>query len=421
MKHEKVFFAGHLRPFKHVGRHPQFEHIHDPPAGYEFVTGGQPSAPKYRTVKSLMRFCRDALANGSTTKDLSRFIRSRSLRAQMSFPDTALAFLPSTPFILGQAPWVIEIEDTTTLFAPFPRINGRRVSPRLLGLDGVYDSGFFPSVKALVENESCRGIICHVNSTAGSIPVLFGNPKLAEKISHIPMGIQIPPYRKMRRQKSTVTLLFTNSWHQGTSGFYLRGGLDVLEAYSMLHSEHHGLRLIVRSKLPADLAGRYRQIIERCNVTVIDQFLPADEIRTLFDTADIYVLPSARLHVVSILQAMAHGLAVVTSDGWGMSEYVDHERNGLIVAGRYGEVSWMDANGMLMEDYRPLLSTTPNVADALKETLGLLIKEPGMRWQLGETAKRDVETKFSLTSWNLGLRRAFDRALGLSRASGEYE
>jgi hypothetical protein len=118
---------------------------------------------------------------------------------------------------------------------------------------------------------------------------------------------------------------------------------------------------------------------------------------------------------------MAHGLAVVASDGWGISEYVDHERNGLIVPGRYGEVSWMDANGMLMEDYRPLLSATPNVANAFKETLALLIKKTGMRWQLGETAKRDVETKFSLTSWNLGLRRAFDRALGLSRTSGEYE
>jgi glycosyltransferase involved in cell wall biosynthesis len=421
MEMKRVFFAGHLRPFKHVGRHPQFQHIHNPPAGYEFVTSGEASSAKYRTIKSLSRLCRDALANGSTVKDLSRFIRSRSLRAQISFPNSALAFLPSTPFILGQAPWVIEIEDTTTLFAPFPRINGKRVYPRLLGRDGIYDSGFFPSVKALLENESCRGIICHVRSTAQSIPILFGNRKLAEKVSHIPMGTQVPPYRKKRTDTDAVTLLFTNSWHQGATGFYLRGGLDLLEAYSMLHSENKNLRLIVRSKLPDDLDGRYHEIIERCNVVVIDRFLSEDEFRSLFDGADIYVLPSARLHVVSLLQAMAHGLAVVASDGWGISEYVDHERNGLIVPGRYGEVSWMDANGMLMEDYRPLLSGTPNVANALKETLALLIKKPGMRWQLGETAKRDVETKFSLTSWNLGLRRAFDRALGLSRASGEYE
>ena len=408
---KKVFFAGHLRPFKHVGRHPQFEHIHTPPAGYEFVTSSQSSIPKYRTLKALTRFCRDALANGSTSKDLSRFIRSRSLRSQMSFPDSVLAFLPSTPFVLGQTPWVIEIEDTTTLFAPFPRINGKRVYPRLLGLDGVYDSGFFPAVSALIGDESCRGIICHVRSTAESIPILFRNPKLAEKVSHIPMGIGIAPYYKSRTDTDGVTLLFTNSWHQGATGFYLRGGLDLLEAYSMLQLENKNLRLIVRSKLPDDLDRRYHQIIERCNVTVIDRFLPADEIRSLFDSADIYVLPSARLHVVSILQAMAHGLAVVASDGWGISEYIDHERNGLIVAGRYGETSWMTSDGMLMEDYRPLLKRTPKVAGALRDILAMLINDPGRRQQLGETARRDVETRFSLDVWNVGLATAFDRAL----------
>ena len=408
---KRVFYAGHLRPFKHVGRHPQFEHIHNPPAGYEFVTSRQASSAKYRIIKSLSRLCRDALANGSTVEDLFRFIRSRSLRAQISFPNSVLAFLPSTPFILGQAPWVIEIEDTTTLFAPFPRINGKRIYPRLLGLDGVYDSGFFPAVKALLEDESCRGIICHVRSTAHSIPLLFGNPNLAEKVSYIPMGIASPPYYKSRTESDGVTILFTNSWHQGATGFYLRGGLDVLEAYSMLHSENKALRLIVRSKLPDDLDARYRQIIERCNVTVIDRFLPADEIRSLFDSADIYVLPSARLHVVSILQAMAHGLAVVASDGWGISEYIEHGRNGLIVAGRYGETSWMTQDGMLMEDYRPLLAATPHVAGALKDALAMLIKEPDIRRQFGKTARRDTETKFSLDAWNVGLATAFDRAL----------
>lgn len=411
MERKKVFFAGYLRPFKHVGRHPQFEHIHNPPAGYEFVTSSHSSSPKSRTLKSLMRFCRDALANGSTSKDLSRFIRSRSLLSQMSFPNAVLSFLPSSPFILGQTPWVIEIEDTTTLFAPFPRINGKRLYPRLLGMDGIYDSGFFPCVKALLESESCRGIVCHVRSSAQSIPILFENPNLAEKVSHIPMGIQVPPYQKRRTDTDAVTLLFTNSWHQGATGFYLRGGLDVLEAYSKLYSEYKNLRLIVRSKLPTDLDGRYRQIIERCNVTVIDRFLPADEIQLLFESSDIYLLPSARLHVVSILQAMAHGLTIVASDGWGIAEYIDHERNGLIVAGRYGETSWMTPGGMLMEDYRPLLMASPKVADALTDVLAMLIKDPRRRRQLGETARRDVETKFSLESWNLGLARAFDRAL----------
>lgn len=408
----KVFFAGHLSPFKHVGRHPQFEHIHNPPPGYEFVTAGHVRGNNYtRILKSILSLCRDSLANGSTFKDLSRFIRSRSLRAQMLLPDIKLAFLPSTPFILGQAPWVIEIEDTTTLFAPFPKINGKRLYPRLFGLDGVYDSGFFPSVKALLEHDSCRGIICHVRSTAESIPVLFANPKLADKVSHIPLGIRTRPKLKTGAADDSVTILFTNSWYQGATGFYLRGGLDVLEAYSRLHSEHARVRLILRSKLPDDLHPRYRRIIERCNVKVIDQFLPTREIEALFNCADIYVLPSARLHVVSILQAMAHGLAVVVSDGWGIPEYVDHERNGLIVPGRYGKASWMDGNGMLREDYRPLFSADSTITNGLAEALSILIKHEDSRRTLGETARKDVETTFSIERWNLGLASAFNKAL----------
>ena len=84
--------------------------------------------------------------------------------------------------------------------------------------------------RSLIGNESCRGIICHVRSTAQSIPILFGNPDLARKGHHIPMAIQVPPCQKSRADDDTVTLLFTKSWHQGATGFYLRGGLGVLEA-----------------------------------------------------------------------------------------------------------------------------------------------------------------------------------------------
>jgi glycosyltransferase involved in cell wall biosynthesis len=240
---------------------------------------------------------------------------------------------------------------------------------------------------------------------------LFANPELADKVSHIPLGIEARPQLKTAAADDGDTILFTNSWYQGAAGFYVRGGLDVLEAYSRLHSEHAGMRLIIRSKLPEDLPLRYRRIIERCDVQVIDQFLPTSEIEALFRGADIYVLPSARLHVVSILQAMAYGLAIVVSDGWGISEYVDHERNGLIVSGRYGKASWMDGDGMLREDYRPLFSADANMTDGLADALTRLIKHDDTRRTLGEAARKDVETRFSIERWNLGLASAFDKAL----------
>ena len=57
---------------------------------------------------------------------------------------------------------------------------------------------------------------------------------------------------------------------------------------------------------------------------------------------------------------MSYGMAVVGSDGWGMEEYLHHERNGLVVKGRYGKVSWADETaGLLREDYEPMVHARP--------------------------------------------------------------
>src|SRR5215467_4035655 len=254
----KVFYGGHLRLFKHVGHHPQFEHIRHPPPGYEFVNAGTPAiTTAVRVLRSIGELSWAATKNGSTLQDLGKFIRSRSLRAQVSVPsDVSLAFLPSMPFILGQIPWVIEIEDTTTLFVPFPGIAGKRQDPRLFGTAGIYDSGFLPAVKALLQSESCRGIITHVRSTANSIPILFDDPTLAQKVFYIQLGIRQRLTCKTPNAKAPVTVLFTNSWHQGATSFYLRGGLDLLEAYSVIFFRYPGSRLVLRTKLPTDLHHR---------------------------------------------------------------------------------------------------------------------------------------------------------------------
>ena len=132
---KKVFYAGFLKPFKHVGHHPQFNHIHNPPAGYEFVTGGRVGIDMpAKVLRSMTDLFFRARKNGAKRRDVARFIRSRSIMAQFSFPSgVCMAFLPSIPFTLGQVPWVIEIEDTTTLYVPFARIAGKRLDPRLFG------------------------------------------------------------------------------------------------------------------------------------------------------------------------------------------------------------------------------------------------------------------------------------------------
>jgi glycosyltransferase involved in cell wall biosynthesis len=269
----------------------------------------------------------------------------------------------------------------------------------------------YRAVKHLLEQPNCRGIITHVRSTAEGISRLFRSQTISRKTTHIPMGVLTPHEWQRHEPSSTLNLLFVNSWHQQPNSFYLRGGLDVLEAFAMLHAVYPELRLTLRTRLPADLSPRYRRIIEDTGVSVLDEFLPPDRMHELMLWNHIFLLPSARIHIMSVLQAMAYGLVPVVSDGWGMSEYVEHGRNGLVVAGRYGKVAWNDEhNGMLREHYAPMYRGDTQVTQNLVNELSILADDAQLRQALGHTARRDAETRFTLAHWNVGLKRALDRA-----------
>lgn len=418
---KEIFYAGCLPVFKGVRDHPQFRHLNSPPFGYKFVMNIEDDSNQLIFFKLIHLLI--LLVSGEkwyfktfqkpfklgifrTIISSLRFIKTRHIYSQLKIPhNTKLAFVPSFPYILGQCPWMIEIEDTTTLLVPFIK-NGKTSDIEIHEHPGFY------TVKALLESESCRGIICHIKSTAESIPILFQNSQLSNKVFHIPLGVDLPSAsnRKNKKDNSKITILFTNSWGQHSWSFYLRGGIDILEAFSILSSKYPQLQLVIRSQLPEDLDNRYQKIVEDDRVQVIDRFLPKEQLEMLFYEADIYALPAARIHVVSILGAMAHGIPVVVSDGWGIEEYVEHEWNGLVVSGRYGKCSWIDEQGILREDYSSLWKSDPEVVTRLVAAFSELIENPEKRKKIGENARKDVENKFSIENWNSGLKKAFDRA-----------
>lgn len=406
----KVFYAGSLPKFGSVGTHPQFSHLASPPSGYEFVDSGVlKSGNLPHLAASSLKFFGYALTKGAKPEDIISFIKTRGLRTQLQVPlDVQLAFLPTWPYIVNQVPWVVEIEDATTLFAPLMAVGGTR------NMENFDDCPLYKTVKALIESDDCRGIISHVKSTADGIPVLFKNEALRQKVTHIPLGVKLPDLLVPSHSKDEmINILFTNSWHQGTDNFYLRGGLDLLEAFSILCKKYSNIRLIIRSRIPSDLNEYYNNlIINNWRIKVIDQFIPNSCMQNILAETSIYVLPSARLHVVAILQAMANAIPVIVSDGWGIEEYVEDGWNGIVVKGRYGKSSWMDEQkGIIRENHQSLFSGDPVVVNNLVEALSRLIENSDIRKQLGQNARKDVEMKFSLTNWNEGLKKAFDRAI----------
>jgi glycosyltransferase involved in cell wall biosynthesis len=357
------------------------------------------------------------LRRGAKLVPLLRFLQTRHFQSQVLIPPRqALVFLTSMPFTYGQDPWVIEIEDPTTLFYPFIE-NGQTGAVRIT------ESPYYPIVKTLLESDRCRAIVTHIRSTAEMLPTLFQSCVIRKKVVHIPLGIDLPArYQRheFRSHAEPTNLLFINSWHQMPCNFPLRGGYDVLEAFGILHERYPQLRLTLRTELP-ELDEHYHRIIETGWVRVIRRFLPPDEMEALLADSHVFLLPAARIHVVSLLQAMAHGLAVVTSDGWAIEEYVTHERNGLVVKGRYGKASWTDREaGMLRENYDPMHTPDKTIVDGLVEAVSRLVEDSALRARLGKQARADVRTKYNLRQWNDSLRAVFDNALSveITGASG---
>lgn len=448
-----VEFAGWLPIFKgmgNCGRHPQFMHTTTPPVGYRFIRSApanldrpkptfleraaawigkfflaiwvavrQIIAPflrgprvglkaRVRIIVSITRlFIRMMLAGGKLRPTLF-FLRSRNFSSQILLADRReLVFLTSAPYTYNQNPWVIEIEDPTTLFFPFIQNGGT------FNLN-VTESPYYPCVKALLESEECRGILTHISSTARMVKSLFGSETIARKVHYVPMGVKAPERWQKHDQPGEleeIHLLYINSWSQHTGNLHVRGGLDVLEAFAILRERYPQLRLTMRTGLP-ELDGHYHQIIESGWVRVIHRFLSVEEMEALHAESHIYLLPAARIHIVSLLQAMAAGLAVVASDGWGIEEYLTHEHNGLIVKGRYGKTSWADEQaGVLREDYEPTHTPDPEVVQGLVEAVSRLVEDHELRRRLGRAARRDIEKTFSLERWNEGLKEVFDRSI----------
>ncbi|HEV3439110.1 MAG TPA: glycosyltransferase family 4 protein [Gemmata sp.] len=462
-----VEFAGWLPIFKSMGncgQHPQFTHTATPPAGYCFTRSipienrdtsrkgilswvsncfsfallvlawprdriyrvlcglgvalrlvfapfrNGPPVPLHARLRLLAAVIRLSVLlwrGGGRPLHILRFLRSRNYSSQVLLAGPRpLVFLTSAPFTYNQNPWVIEIEDPTTLFFPFVQ-NGHTTHTN------VADSPYFPIVRSLLESDQCRAILTHMRSSARMLPNLFRSEAITRKIRYHPLGVKVPQ-RWQRHDDSDpqhINLLYINSWSQHPGNLQVRGGLDVLDAFAILHERYPQLRLTMRtSMIPLD--DSYFQNIESNWVRVINRFMTAEEMEALHAESHIFLLPAARVHIVSLLQAMAAGLAVVASDGWGFTEYLTHERNGLIVEGRYGKTSWADEEaGMLREEYESTYSPDPKIVQGIVEAVSRLVEDHELRRRLGRTARHDVETTYNLDNWNRGLKEVFNSAL----------
>ena len=184
-----------------------------------------------------------------------------------------------------------------------------------------------------------------------------------EKVSVIGAGVNFDPLPSpsKKAEGTPPVILFIGK------AFYRKGGDLLLQAFSKVRQKYPlaRLSLVTGGPIPSELP--------LSGVDVIPPTWDRDIIQSLYQNADIFVLPS-RLETWGdvLLEAMAYQLPCIGVAGDAMDEIILHENTGLIVP--------------------------PEDVAGLAQALDRLLSKPELRIEYGSAGRKRVEENFT---WDL--------------------
>ncbi len=163
---------------------------------------------------------------------------------------------------------------------------------------------------------------------------------------------------------------------------YAKGVMEYVEAAKLVKKEHPNVRFMllgafedIQDSIPEDI---FRQ--DYIDSGIIDYFGESKEIPKFFAQSSVYVLPSYREGTPrTVLEAMAMGRAVITTDAPGCRECVKAGHSGMLVPVKSSEA----------------------VADAMRQ----FILNPNLVEQMGEASYNYCNTKFNVDLVNKDMTR----------------
>jgi glycosyltransferase involved in cell wall biosynthesis len=181
-----------------------------------------------------------------------------------------------------------------------------------------------------------------------------------ERVAYIPNGVEARFFIPRNYERSgPVRLLYAGTWLDQRGIFYLRDALTSLNANS------RDWRLTIAGPgVPAENVKAFFGPVLADQIFVVPA-LPAEEMPRIYSEHDIFVFPSLVEGLPSVLlEAMAAGMPVITTETCGMADVVEDDFNGVLIS--------------------------PANADVLEKVLLRLCQERNLRQRLGRAAQETM-------------------------------
>jgi hypothetical protein len=309
-----------------------------------------------------------------------------------------IEFHHTAPYPSGKRPFVFHCESFAPVFLPFAHQGGGEFENHALLREHYRD---------IFANPACLGIFSHVPETLTSFRAFFSDPAIDAKLYPSRIGLSrqavvdepFPPTGPLSRPR----FLFVNSANQNPANFFLRGGHLVLRFWKEFRGAGRDGLLMLRCARPIDqelldhgvdagfVAGETgRSIVWACD------YLANHEMNALMASAHFFLLPSASLHSVSILQAMMLGAVPVVTDTVGTDVYVADRRNGIVLQGMRAAIWTTDpATGILVDRYERTPALDESLVQQMAERIGELLDSPDRYTKLRQDAVFDTDNRFA--------------------------
>lgn len=368
-----------------------------PPVGYQFITQGTSWDKVSRAAAGVN------LINLFQQKVLSKIIPIKLAKAYIDrfkkIPEDTDLTYSAAHLVFRKEPWVVDLEFVTQFIGPN---------------DGPHTIRHFKKYKTIVEgmlrSEYCKKIMLWTDAGRKTILWNLNCEGFEDKIETVPLAVHRKDFIKQYNE-DVIRLLFVGSINI-PKDFEIKGGKEVLEAFTQLNKKYDNLRLVIRSYVPQRIKERYRGFE---NIKIIDEIISWELLEQEFKSSDIFLFPSHNTPGLVILDAMSYELPVITTDVWANPELVRDGETGFIIKKSEKIQYYVEnfiPNWSVLESLKIIKNTIdPRVVEELVDKTSLLIENEELRRRMGRAGRQEIETgRFSIEKRKEKLGKIFDEA-----------